>query len=76
MEENATEEKPIKLSLTIDAGFLAEMDQLKERLQSPNLTTAICNAVRLVNTLYGYEAQGYELNITKDGNTIRFQMPV
>ena len=55
---------------------LKDIERLKDWLHSPNLATALYNAVSLVNTLHDYEKSGFELRlVSKDGVVHRFQLP-
>jgi hypothetical protein len=59
----------------IDEHGLEEIEELRQRLGSPNLATAIYNAVRLVLDLYQHEAQGRELRAVAGDDVRRLRLP-
>jgi len=66
---NATN-KPIELMLTVDAEAVKEMQDLQAKLGSDNLTTAVVNAVAIVEQLYNYQRQGYEIVLRKPSGEV------
>jgi hypothetical protein len=66
----------VEVKLQMDQSALKEMNELKELLHSPNLTTALYNAVSILNDLYHFQREGYELRLVKrGGETHRFRLP-
>jgi hypothetical protein len=68
--------KPVELSLTIDADALEELEEVKAKLGSDNLTTAIYNAVAIVKQLYDYQRRGYQIVLRKGEQDVeRLNLP-
>jgi hypothetical protein len=63
--EQRTSSEPIEVKFLIDREGLEEMEKLRRTLSSRNLGTALYNAVAILNQLYDYQAQGYELVLKK-----------
>ena len=72
----ATVPKPLEVKFKIDPEGLREMKRLEALLGSPNLATALYNAVAILNDLYAYQGQGYELRLVKNGDVRRLQLPM
>lgn len=73
---NETEESPrIEVKLLVDPPALQDMNHLKDLLHSPNLTTALYNAVTILNSLYQFQKDGYELRLIRNGDSRRFLLP-
>jgi hypothetical protein len=64
-----------KYELRVDPKRLAEAEKLQKRLSTLNVATALFTAVAMLNQLYDYQDQGYELAVHKDGKTIPFRLP-
>ena len=64
-----------EVKFKVDAHGLEDMERLKGLLRSPNLATAIYNAVFLVSALYDYQNRGYEFRAVKNGDVRRFRLP-
>ena len=71
----ATVPEPLEVKFKIDSEGLRNMRRLEALLGSPNLATAIYNAVAILNDLYAYQSQGYELRLVKNGDVRRFWLP-
>lgn len=65
----------VEVKLQMDQAALKDMNHLKDLLHSPNLTTALYNAVAILNNLYQFQKQGYELRLVKNGDSRRFRLP-
>ena len=65
----------LKVIFQIDQEKLNNMERFKALLGSPNLATALYNAVTILNDLYAYQSQGYELRLVKNGDMRRFRLP-
>lgn len=57
----------VKLSFTVDAAVLKDIEDLKEKLGSRNLATVVYTAVLIVRQLYEYQRSGYEVAVRKPG---------
>lgn len=64
-----------EVRFTIDEDGLRQIDEAQRRLGSPNLGTALYNAVTLMLELYEYTDQGYELRRVKGDNVRRLRLP-
>ena len=67
--------EPTVVRFEIDPEGLRNMKRLEALLGSPNLATAIYNAVAILNALYAYQGQGYELRLVKNDDVRRFRLP-
>ena len=68
--------EPLEVQFKIDPEGLSDMKRLEAVLGSPNLATALSNAVAILNDLYAYQSQGYELRLVKNGENVhRFRLP-
>jgi hypothetical protein len=63
-----------EVKIEVDEDELREFERLKETLGSPNLATALYNAVQLIKDLYELQGDG-ELRAVKDSGTFRFRLP-
>lgn len=63
------------VTIHVDKAAIEDMERLKVYLHSPNLTTAVYNAVYLINQLYEYQNLGYELRLVKNGDVHHFRLP-
>ena len=68
-------DEPVHVTFDIDQDGLKDIQHLQGLLNSPNLGTALYNAVSILNKLYGLQNQGYELRIVKNGDVRRFRLP-
>jgi hypothetical protein len=73
--ETGGQPSEIEVKLQVDRIALKDMNQLKDLLHSPNLTTALYNAVTILNDLYQFQKDGYELRLVKNGDTRLFRLP-
>ena len=65
----------VEVKIQVDPEELKDMEHLKERLRSPNLATALYNAVALLNDLYKLQDDGYEIQVVKKHDVRRVKLP-
>lgn len=55
------------IELSLDAAALKDIEDLKKKLGSDNLSTTVYSAVAIVKQLYEYQGRGYEIVVRKGG---------
>lgn len=66
----------IEITIRVDKPGLQAIEHLQARLGSPNITTALVNAVDLLEALYREQDDGYELRLVKSGDhQRRYRLP-
>jgi hypothetical protein len=73
--EPATETQEVEVRFKITRNDLGEVERLRWYLGAPNLATAIYNSARLLNSLYHYQRQGFELKLVRGDDVRRFRLP-
>ena len=66
----------IEIKMKVDVETLSQMRNFEKHLGSPNLTTAVCNVLELIDRLYAYQDTGWQLKLSKKGQKSRwFRLP-
>lgn len=73
--EGEAQTKEVEVQFKVDPEGLRDMRRLEQTLGTPNLATGLYNAVTLMNRLYDYQADGWQLTLTKGEDSRRFRLP-
>lgn len=73
--EQKAHSEMVELPMKLDADQARDVQHLMQELGSPNMGTALYNAVLLLNDLYAFKKQGYQIRLVKNGETRRFDLP-
>lgn len=66
----------IELRVRVDQEMINESERLKALFNSPNLITAIANAVNITHTLCNYQLHGYKIKLVRNGETRQIRLPI
>jgi hypothetical protein len=69
------EPKTIEVTFRIDPEGYREMERLRELLGTKNLATALYSAVSMLEKLYDYQKDGYQVALVKNGTTLKMDLP-
>ena len=75
MTNESSETSGLHLDFDVSANEAEEVRRLKDILKSPNVPTALINAVAILSDLYNYQNQGYQLQLVRGADRRRFRLP-
>lgn len=62
----------IEVKMVVDNAMFKDLERLTALCRSPNITTAVCEAVNNMLTLYDFQIRGYKVEIkVSRGNDIK-----
>jgi hypothetical protein len=69
------EAETVQVTFRIDPEGYREMERLRELLGTKNLATALYSAVSMLEKLYDYQKDGYQIALVKNGTTLKIDLP-
>ena len=69
------EVETIQVTFRIDPEGYSEMEEFRRLVGTKNLATALYSAVSMMNRLYEYQKQGYQVAIVKNRTTLKIDLP-